>query len=443
MKKISILVAALCATTVAATAATKTVILDGSATGVPAGKDATTEVSTISQNGFSYTMSAGGKQYTASGNNKFDGTTQCILIGKKGAYIYNNEAFGDKITKFEVYVNKSAAGSDKTNCKLSISFGTVQITAAAENAQIITIAGDSDKDKVYDLTVPDDAKYFYYTITTAHNSQVAFRITYEVPTIVATGIMLDKESLELEQYKSATLMATLVPEDATTDVVWTTDDEAVATVVNGKVMAMGIGMAKIIATITPAEGMSYADTCVVTVKEATVITCAQAVEIAKTVSADSEIAAGGKYVIHGYVTELEGTPSEDMEKFGNYSVWLADEKDGGKVFEAYQVKPLDEGKIANVGDLVEIVGDITQYKGTYGTVGKGAATIKIIETTAIRTLEVLTNVYAHNGRIYAEEGTQIYTITGLNVTAQNQKSTLGEGIYIVKANNKVAKIVVK
>ncbi len=66
------------------------------------------------------------------------------------------------------------------------------------------------------------------------------------------------------------------------------------------------------------------------------------------------------------------------------------------------------------------------------------------EVTAIRSnIEVLTDVYAREGRIYAEDGAQIYTIMGLNVTEQNQKSKLGEGIYIVKAGNKVAKIVVK
>ncbi len=64
-------------------------------------------------------------------------------------------------------------------------------------------------------------------------------------------------------------------------------------------------------------------------------------------------------------------------------------------------------------------------------------------TTAIRNIEVLNDVYAREGRIYAEEGAQIYTIMGLNVTEQNKKSTLGEGIYIVKAGNKLAKIVVK
>lgn len=182
MKKVFLLFAALLAATFSFAEA-KTVVLDGAAVG----KTATTKDSTITQNGFSYTISKGGKyQAVSTGATKnFEGTTQCILIGKSGAYIYNDAAFGSGITKFELYVNKSAAGSEKSNCKLSVSFGTSQIKAAATNAQIITIAGDNDKDSVYSLTVPTGAKYFYYTITTAHNSQVAFRITYEEASIQA------------------------------------------------------------------------------------------------------------------------------------------------------------------------------------------------------------------------------------------------------------------
>jgi len=429
MKKISILVAALCATTVAFAATDYSKVYTSNVT-MTAGTQGEKAIVKINEESYDAI-----KLGTSS---KVGEMTIDVPKGKNVLYLHA-AAWKDKKGSIKL-------AADKEDVKLAIDSLVLTANAGIANNSPFTFVGEVTSDYFFTIKIEGNTEGFKLAMTTVKNAYrgVVWGVNADsLEEVVATGIMLDKDSLELEQYKSATLMATLTPEGATTDVVWTTDDEAVATVVNGKVMAMGIGMAKIIATITPAEGMSYADTCVVTVKEATVITCAQAVEIAKTVSADSEIAAGGKYVIHGYVTELIGTPSEDMEKYGNYSVWLADEKDGGKVFEAYQVKPLDEGKIANVGDLVEIVGDITQYKGTYETVSKGAATIKIIETTAIRTLEVLTNVYAHNGRIYAEEGAQIYTITGLNVTEQNEKSTLGEGIYIVKANNKVAKIVVK
>jgi len=89
------------------------------------------------------------------------------------------------------------------------------------------------------------------------------------------------------------------------------------------------------------------------------------------------------------------------------------------------------------------------YNITLDAVSYNGSTIKMAykgivdEYTAIRNIEVLNDVYAHEGHIYTEEGAQIYTVMGLNVTEQNKKSTLGEGIYIVKAGNKLAKIVVK
>lgn len=194
--------------------------------------------------------------------------------------------------------------------------------------------------------------------------------TADVP---ATAIALDQTTLELEQYKNAKLTATLTPADATTTITWTSSNEAVATVSSkGVISALTTGTT----TITATAGELTA-TCTITVKEATAITCAQAVEIAKTVSANNEIAAGGKYVIRGYVTALVKDPASDFEKYGNYSVWMADTKDGGNVFEAFQVVPTDGKTIAAVGDYVEVIGDITKYNTTYETVGK-TGTIAII-----------------------------------------------------------------
>lgn len=197
--------------------------------------------------------------------------------------------------------------------------------------------------------------------------------------IAATAIALDKETLELEQYRTGKLVATLTPAEATTTVVWTSSDDKVAVVSNrGLVSATGVGTATITATAGELTAI-----CAVTVTAAKAITCAEAVEIAKTATGNNVAAEGGKYVIRGYVTELAGTPSDDMEKFGNYSLWMADTKDGGKVFEAYQVKPVDGKTIAAVGDYIEVVGELTQYNGTYETIGKGAATIEIITPSAL------------------------------------------------------------
>jgi len=61
------------------------------------------------------------------------------------------------------------------------------------------------------------------------------------------------------------LIATVLPEDAhIKDVIWTTNNPAVATVVNGKVKGISVGTATI--TVTTKDG-GYTDTCVVTVEE--------------------------------------------------------------------------------------------------------------------------------------------------------------------------------
>ena len=264
---------------------------------------------------------------------------------------------------------------------------TVTITGATCVPASLTLADNSGISKSSPFTISGDMLDDYYfnvaltNITaeteltlTSTKRFVVFGVnavaTADVP---ATAIALDQTTLELEQYKSAKLTATLTPVDATTTVTWTSSNEAVATVSSkGVISALTTGTT----TITATAGELTA-TCAITVKEATAITCAQAVDIAKTVSTNNEVAAGGKYVIRGYVTELAGTPATDFETYGNYSVWMADTKDGGKVFEAYQVAPTDGKTIAAVGDYVEVIGDITKYNTTYETVGK-TGTITVI-----------------------------------------------------------------
>ncbi|MDD6641234.1 MAG: Ig-like domain-containing protein [Bacteroidales bacterium] len=259
----------------------------------------------------------------------------------------------------------------------------------------------------------------------------------EVP---ATAIALNANTWTAEQYKYTQLTATLTPAEATTEVVWTSSNEDVATVVNGKVTAVGVGTA----TITAQAGEGVKATCAVEVSEATVLTCAQAAEKALAVSANNEVAADGKYVIRGYVIKLVGTPSSDFSQYGNYSFWMADDKDATEgTFEAYQVAPKDGETLAEVGDFVEVVGDLTKFKTTAETVGKGNATAEIItkgSTTAIESVE-MSNIYAHSGRIYGAEQGRIYTINGMDVTEQNGQ--LSNGIYIVKVGATATKIAVK
>ena len=235
----------------------------------------------------------------------------------------------------------------------------------------------------------------------------------EVP---ATAIKLDATTWTPEQYKSTKLTATLTPADATTEVVWTSSDENVATVANGTVTAVGVGTA----TITATAGVGVEATCAVTVSAPTILTCAQAKELALSVGANNEVVPNGKYVVRGYVINLVGTPSDDFAQFGNYSFWMADTKDATEgTFEAYQVAPKDGATIVAKGDYVEVVGDLTKYKTTPETVGKGNATVEklanpttaidnaTLSTPSVKTIENGQLVIIRDGKKYNAMGVQL------------------------------------
>ena len=87
--------------------------------------------------------------------------------------------------------------------------------------------------------------------------------TVTVKNVPVTGISLDKTSLEMETKTTATLSANILPVDATnTNVTWKSDNEDIASVVNGKITAKKAGTATI--TVTTQDG-SYSASCAVTV----------------------------------------------------------------------------------------------------------------------------------------------------------------------------------
>lgn len=84
-------------------------------------------------------------------------------------------------------------------------------------------------------------------------------ITVSAP---ATGVTLDKTTAEMKVGDELTLTATIQPDGSTGEIVWTSSDESVATVENGKVVAKKAGTV----TITAKVGDKTA-TCSVTVTE--------------------------------------------------------------------------------------------------------------------------------------------------------------------------------
>lgn len=82
---------------------------------------------------------------------------------------------------------------------------------------------------------------------------------------------------------------------------------------------------------------------------------------------------------------------------------------------------------------------VTQTLTVYAFNATTEADLDMENASAISKIEVLNNVFANQGRIYTEDAARIYTITGLDVTSMNGNL---EGLYIVKAGNKMAKVMV-
>ena len=98
---------------------------------------------------------------------------------------------------------------------------------------------------------------------------------------------------------------------------------------------------------------------------------------------ESGATTGQKYYVKGWICRLDDKNADGITSYGNATFYMAATNDGRSdhlSFEAYQVYGKDAKKLTSVeqvqvGDFVIIYGELTKYKDTYETVGKGAAYI--------------------------------------------------------------------
>ncbi len=158
------------------------------------------------------------------------------------------------------------------------------------------------------------------TVTTADGSKTATcAVTVNPKTVAVAEVKLDKTKLELEEGTTATLMATVTPEDATDKTVtWTSSNDEVATVNNGKVTAVSEGEA----TITAKAGDQTA-TCTVTVTAKTVAVESVTITGTGVENKKATMTAGGTLQLTATVLP-EGATEKEV-------TWSVDETNSGVV----------------------------------------------------------------------------------------------------------------
>ncbi len=184
---------------------------------------------------------------------------------------------GDKTATCSVTVTKKVVAVesvtlDKSSLELNEGeTATLTATVKPDNASDKTVTWSSSKTSV--ATVDANGKVTAVaegtaTITAkAGNKSATCSVTVTKNVVAVESITLDKSSLELNEGETATLVATVKPDNATNKTVtWSSSRTSVATVdANGKVTAVAEGSA----TITAKAGDKTA-TCSVTVKKNTV-----------------------------------------------------------------------------------------------------------------------------------------------------------------------------
>lgn len=207
-------------------------------------------------------------------------TNKGTILVETGGTVSGNLSGGTGVTTPSI----TAQPTDQTVTEGQSATFTVEASAGSETPtyqwQQKTAASGSDWT---DISQETSASYTISSTTTSMSgnqyrcvvksasgvsviSQAATLTVQAKPASVpVTGVTLDKTTLELFTGGSATLTATVQPDDATNkNVTWQSDNANVATVQNGTVNAVGAGEATI--TVTTEDGKKTA-TCKVTVTQ--------------------------------------------------------------------------------------------------------------------------------------------------------------------------------
>lgn len=192
-------------------------------------------------------------------------------LNTNGKLTVDGGTLTDDVTGDVIYkVTGVSLNKNTTTIKVG---GTETLTAMVEPANATNKAVTWSSDNISVATVDANGLVTAVaegsatiTVTTEDGNKTATcEVTVTTATVPVTGVTLDPTSLTLNVNQTATLTATITPNDATNqNVTWTSDNPSVATVSGGVVTAVAPGEATI--TATTQDG-SFDATCTVTVNK--------------------------------------------------------------------------------------------------------------------------------------------------------------------------------
>lgn len=229
----------------------------------------------------------------------------------------------------------------------------------------------------------------------------------EFENIPATGITLSASALAFSDSASQTLSATVEPSDSTDSVVWSSDDEDVATVTNGVVKSLSNGSA----TITATAG-SVSATCSVTVE--------MPEEEPVTLSSISVTYSGGDVSVGTTLNELTGvvvtaTCSDgSTSNVTGYTLSGEIAKGANTITVSYEGLS-DTFTVNGVVVATSITATYTGGEVTEGTALTDLTGITVIATYSDGSIAEVTD-YALSGAITIGQNTITVTYDGLKTT---------------------------
>ena len=331
------------------------------------------------------------------------------------------EAFNVPVTAVSISEAEASIESGKT-LELSATITpdnvrnkTVTWSSSDENVATVSQEGVVTAVKAGEATI---------TATTNDGTELTASCTVTVTPKRATDIKIDKEQIEMEAGTTATLKATVLPEDAgDRTVTWSSSDENVATVnQEGIVTAIKAGEATITATTNDGTELTASCTVTVTPKRATDIKIDKEqieMEAGTTATLKATVLpedAGDRTVTWSSSDETVATVSQEgvvtAVKAGEATI-TATTNDGTELTASCTVKVNETSGIDDV-----------YAKGVTVTGGKGRITI---------------SGAADNATV------AVYTMNGTIIFKGTDKIIDGcaRGIYIVKTSGKVYKVAVK